>query len=111
MADRNNNKTSHWLGRIQVPELLALLGLILYTIQALVYAHLLLPNLDEGSYLYKGYLLAEGVYKPFQPYGFWINKMYLSFFIWGWVQALFAPGLLAPRYAAVFLSLYRGYLI
>ncbi len=105
MADRNNNKTSHWLGRIQVPELLALLGLILYTIQALVYAHLLLPNLDEGSYLYKGYLLAEGVYKPFQPYGFWINKMYLSFFIWGWVQALFAPGLLAPRYAAVFLSL------
>jgi hypothetical protein len=64
-----------------------------------------LPNLDEGSYLYKGYLLAEGVYKPFQPYGFWINKMYLSFFIWGWVQELFMPGLLAPRYAAVFLSI------
>ena len=30
--------------------------------------------------------------------------MYLSFFIWGWVQAVFAPGLLAPRYVAVFLS-------
>jgi hypothetical protein len=89
---------------IQLPELLALLGVILYLVQAIVYAHIRLPNLDEGSYLYKGYLLATGVYKPFQPYGFWINKMYLSFFIWGWVQAVFAPGLVAPRYFAVFLS-------
>jgi hypothetical protein len=48
--------------------------------------------------------LATGVYKPFQPYGFWINKMYLSFFIWGWVQEVFTPGLLASRYFAVFLS-------
>jgi hypothetical protein len=105
MAICNKNRTAQWLPRIQLPELLALLGLILYLIQAIVYAHILLPNLDEGSYLYKGYLLATGVYKPFQPYGFWINKMYLSFFIWGWVQAVFAPGLLAPRYAAVFLSI------
>jgi hypothetical protein len=104
MNSRNSFLSRQWLTRIQWPELIALLGLILYTIQALVYAHLLLPNLDEGSYLYKGYLLAEGLYKPFQPYGFWINKMYLSFFIWGWVQALFMPGLLAPRYVAVFLS-------
>ena len=104
MNSRNSFLSRQWLTRIQWPELIALLGLILYTIQALVYAHLLLPNLDEGSYLYKGYLLAEGLYKAFQPYGFWINKMYLSFFIWGWVQALFMPGLLAPRYVAVFLS-------
>jgi hypothetical protein len=104
MNSRNSFLSRQWLTRIQWPELIALLGLILYTVQALVYAHLLLPNLDEGSYLYKGYLLAEGLYKPFQPYGFWINKMYLSFFIWGWVQALFMPGLLAPRYVAVFLS-------
>ena len=104
MNSRNSFLSRQWLTRIQWPELIALLGLILYTIQALVYAHLLLPNLDEGSYLYKGYLLAEGLYKAFQPYGFWINKMYLSFFIWGWVQAVFGPGLLAPRYAAVFLS-------
>ena len=104
MNNRNKIFFHQWLTRIQWPELLALLGLILYSVQALVYAHLLLPNLDEGSYLYKGYLLAEGLYKPFQPYGFWINKMYLSFYIWGWVQALFMPGLMAPRYAAVFLG-------
>ena len=100
----DNKNTIKWLARIQIPELLALLGVILYLIQAVVYAHIRLPNLDEGSYLYKGYLLAKGVYTPFQPYGFWLNKMYLSFFIWGWVQSIFAPGLLAPRYAAVFLS-------
>ncbi len=104
MANRSINKAAQWLTRIHLPELIALLGLILYFIQAVVYAHIILPNLDEGSYLYKGYLLATGVYKPFQPYGFWINKMYLSFFIWGWVQAVFSPGLLAPRYFAVFLS-------
>lgn len=106
MNNRNRILSRQWLTRIQWPELLALLGLILYSVQALVYIHLILPNLDEGSYLYKGYLLAVGMYKPFQPYGFWINKMYLSFFIWGWVQSLFMPGLLAPRYAAVFLSVF-----
>ena len=105
MANRNSNKTAGWLTRIQLPEYLALLGVIIYFVQAIVYAHIRLPNLDEGSYLYKGYLLATGLYKPFQPYGFWINKMYLSFFMWGWVQAVFQPGLLAPRYVAVFLSL------
>ena len=104
MAYRINKNTIKWLASIQIPELLALLGVILYLIQAIVYAHIRLPNLDEGSYLYKGYLLAKGVYQPFQPYGLWINKMYLSFFIWGWVQSVFAPGLLAPRYVAVFLS-------
>jgi len=102
LANRSSKRAIQWLTGIQLPELLALLGVILYLVQAVVYAHIRLPNLDEGSYLYKGYLLATGVYKPFQPYGFWINKMYLSFFIWGWVQVVFAPGLLAPRYIAVF---------
>ena len=104
MANKKSIKAIQWLTRIQVPELLALLGVILYLVQSVIYAHIRLPNLDEGSYLYKGYLLATGASKPFQPYGFWMNKMYLSFFIWGWVQAVFAPGLLAPRYVAVFLS-------
>jgi hypothetical protein len=104
MANRENNRSILRLARTHLPELLAMLGGILYLIEAIIYAHIRLPNLDEGSYLYKGYLLATGVYQPFQPYGFWINKMYLSFFIWGWVQAVFAPGLLAPRSIAVLLS-------
>ena len=104
MVNRNRINPTRWLSGIHLPELLALLGVVIYLVQAVVYAHIRLPNLDEGSYLYKGYLLATGVNKPFEPYGLWINKMYLSFFIWGWVQIVFAPGLLAPRYFAVFLS-------
>ena len=104
MANNSSKRISRWLNGIHLPELLALLGAVIYLVQAVLYAHIRLPNLDEGSYLYKGYLLATGAYKPFQPYGLWINKMYLSFFFWGWVQALFAPGLLVPRYFAVFLS-------
>lgn len=104
MTEKSNTRTSHLHNSLPLPELIALLGAILYLIQAVIFAHIRLPNLDEGSYLYKGYLLAKGVYTPFQPYGLWINKMYLSFFIWGWVQELFGPGLLAPRIFAVFLS-------
>jgi hypothetical protein len=105
MAKQKFSALIERLGEKRTPELLALLGAILYLGQAIVYLHLRLPNLDEGSYLYKGYLLARGLYQPFQAYGFWINKMYLSFFAWGWVQSVFGPGLLAPRWVAVFLSL------
>jgi len=105
MANNNCVGTTKLIGRIPIPELIALLGVILYFIQAVIFAHIRLPNLDEGSYLYKGYLLAKGVYTPFQPYGLWINKMYLSFFIWGWIQSLFGAGLLASRYFAVFLGI------
>jgi hypothetical protein len=104
MLEKGRGKPNLTLGRLLTPELVAILGAIIFLIQAVIFAHIRLPNLDEGSYLYKGYLLARGVYTPFQPYGFWINKMYLSFFIWGWLQELFAPGLLAPRYFAVLLS-------
>jgi hypothetical protein len=90
--------------KIPLPEIIAGAGALLFIIQAIIFAHIQLPNLDEGAYLYKGYLFAKGIYVPFQPYGFWTNKMYLGFYIWGWVQELFKPGLLAPRYFAVFLS-------
>jgi hypothetical protein len=87
-----------------LPALLAVLGGILYLAQAIYYAQVNLPNLDEGSYLYKGYLFAEGVYRPFQEYGFWVNKMPLSFLIWGWALKLFEPSLLTARIFAVLFS-------
>lgn len=97
---------SNTLGRIKkcLPTLLAVLGGILYLAQAIYYAQVSLPNLDEGSYLYKGYLFAEGAYRPFQEYGFWVNKMPLSFLIWGWALKLFGPSLLTARVFAVLLS-------
>lgn len=92
------------LNRIKyLPEILAIAGICIYFAQAIIYALHQLPNLDEGAYLFKGYQFATGNYQPFQPYGFWTNKMYLSFLIWGWIQELFSPGLLAPRlFASLF---------
>jgi len=81
---------------------IALLGLIYYAAQSVLFAHTTISNLDEGGYLYKGLLFAEGVYRPFQPYGFWTNKMPLAFLIPGYVQVIFGAGLRTGRYLAVF---------
>jgi hypothetical protein len=74
---------------------------VLFLGQALVYIHQLPATLDEGNYLYKGYLFVTGVLQPFQPYGVWTNKMPFAFLIPGAAQALFAPGLLTGRYFAI----------
>ncbi|MDR3575597.1 MAG: hypothetical protein P4L50_17190 [Anaerolineaceae bacterium] len=83
----------------------AVLGLVLYGVQSFVYSHQIESTIDEGNYLYKGYLFATGVYRPFQPYGPWTNKMPLSFLIPGWVEAVFGPGIRTGRYFAIFLGL------
>jgi 4-amino-4-deoxy-L-arabinose transferase-like glycosyltransferase len=94
------------LQRFQLPSwapgLLAAIGLLVYLLQALWFAHTSIPNLDEGAYLYKGYLFASGRYEPFEPYGPQTNKAPLAFLIPGYVQLLFGPGLGTGRYLAVF---------
>lgn len=87
------------------PELLAILGVLLYLIQALHYAYTTIPGLDEGSYLFKGYLYLHGVYKPFEPYGPLTNKAPLAFLIPGLAQYVFGPGLRTGRFFAIFLGL------
>ena len=87
-----------------VAEILAGLGVLLYVLQSSLYIHQIIPTLDEGGYLYKGYLFATGVYKPYQDFGPLTNKMPLSFLIPGWVQAVFGPGLRSGRYFAIFLG-------
>lgn len=89
----------------KTPLILALIAGIVYLIQAIYYALYQIPIMDEGAYLYKGYQYILGNYSPFQPYGFWTNKMYLPFYLYGWIQKLFSPGLLAPRLFAIFLGL------
>lgn len=97
-----------------IPEIVAVLGAAIYLFQAIYNAQFQLPNLDEGAYLFKGYHFALNNFQPFQVNGFWTNKMYLGFFIWGWIQVLFAPGLLAPRIFAIlfgFLSLLGTWIV
>lgn len=81
-----------------LPILLSTLGLCAYFGQAWVYTHQLESNLDEGAYLYKGYLFVTGQYKIYQAYGPWSNHMPLSFLIPGYIQLVFGPGLDTGRY-------------
>lgn len=88
-----------------MPQVLAFLGALLYLIQAWNYAHTTIPGLDEGSYLFKGYLYLNGIYKPFEPYGPLTNKAPFAFLIPGIAQYIFGPGLRTGRYFAIFLGL------
>ena len=60
--------------------------------------------LDEGLYLYKGFLYASGRYWPFQDFGPWTNHMPLAFLIPGWIQRLVEPGLRTGRLYALALA-------
>lgn len=79
-------------------NILSVIGGIIYLVQSWVYIHTLDSLLDEGNYLYKGYLFATGQYRPFQPYGPWTNKTPLAFLIPGYIQSWFGPGLRTGRY-------------
>ncbi len=82
--------------------LILIVGIGIYLVRSLHYAYTLNSILDEGAYLYKGYLFAQGVYKPFQDYGPWTNKAPLAFLIPGYIQLWFGPGLLVGRYFSIF---------
>lgn len=86
-------------------EMIAVLGLILYTVQSWYFVHSLDSIGDEGSYLYKGYMFARGDYYPFQEYTFWTNKAPLAFLIPGYIQLWFGPGLREARYFAMLVSI------
>lgn len=87
------------------PVLLAVLGALLYLIQAVIYAYTTVTSLDEGSYLLKGNLYLHGVYEPFEPYGPLTNKAPFAFLIPGLAQFLFGPGLRTGRFFSIFLGL------
>lgn len=106
-VERGEN--SHLLSRFSVPHLLAyalaLTGAAYFLTRLLYFADVNRSILDEGLYLYKGFLYASGRYFPFQDYGPVTNQMPLSFLIPGWVQALFGPGLRTGRMYAIGLAL------
>jgi hypothetical protein len=88
------------------PHVAALAGGITYILSALQIARTKTSFLDEGLYLYKGYLFATGQQTPFADYGVLTNHSILSFLIPGYVQKWFGPGLDTGRYFMIFLSLF-----
>lgn len=83
----------------------ALAAGLMFLLQAVTYARFLDSGLDEGNYLYKGWLFVRGVYAPFQPFGPSTNKMPLAFLIPGAAQAILGPGLRTGRGFAILLAL------
>ncbi|MEX2161902.1 MAG: glycosyltransferase family 39 protein [Anaerolineales bacterium] len=88
-----------------LPDLLSLLGGLIYAIQTLVYVATSRGMLDEGLYLIKGWYFATGQYAPFQDYGLLTNHMPLAFLIPGTVLKIFGANLLIGRLYAVVLGL------
>ena len=70
-------------------------------VQALGYARTPASSLDEGAYLYKGYLFATGQYRPFELNGPQTNKSPLAFLIPGFAELIFGSGLRTGRMLAV----------
>ena len=89
-----------------LPIVLAVAGFFAYVLRAVEIARTKTSFLDEGLYLYKGYLFATGQQIPFADYGVWTNHAILSFLIPGYVQKWFGPGLETGRYFMIFLSLF-----
>jgi hypothetical protein len=89
-----------------LPAVLAIAGFFAYILRAVEIARTKTSFLDEGLYLYKGYLFATGQQIPFADYGVWTNHAILSFLIPGYVQKWFGPGLETGRYFMIFLSLF-----
>jgi hypothetical protein len=87
-----------------LPGILAIAGFITYILQAINIAHTKTSFLDEGLYVYKGWLFATGKYVPFQEYGLWTNHAVLSFLIPGYIQKWFGPGLDVARYFMIILA-------
>ena len=88
-----------------LPDALAAVGGIVFLAHLLYYAHTQFSVIDEGLYLFKGFLFASGRYTPFQDYGPLTNQMPFAFYLPGLVQVVFGPGLRAGRYFAVFLAM------
>src|SRR5215216_1056735 len=89
-----------------LPVFLTIAGFVAYLLRAVQIARTKTSFLDEGLYLYKGYLFANGLQIPFADYGVWTNHAIFSFLIPGYIQKWFGPGLETGRYFMIFLSLF-----
>jgi len=99
-------KIQAWLREHSIlVEGFSLAGILFYSFELWRFAHIQYSVLDEGLYLYKGLLFVTGKYAPFQAYGTWTNQMPLAFFIPGWVEMIFGPGLRTGRIFAFALGL------
>ena len=102
---RKNFRLRVLFSNSRLAYLIAFLGGCAYLAQSMIYAFAQRAVLDEGAYLYQGYLFATGVYHPFQDYGPYMYNGPISYLILGYIQTWFGAGLRTGRYFALFLGL------
>lgn len=88
-----------------MPVVLGVAGMGVYLVLSWGHAHGQVSVIDEGLYLFKGYLFTTGEYTPFQDYGPLTNHMPLSFLIPGYIQRLFGAGIRTGRMLAIVLGM------
>jgi len=98
--------TAFFRERPFLADFLSLAGIFVYAGVMWHFAHVQFSVVDEGLYLYKGWLLASGAYIPFQDNGLWMNQMPLSYLIPGGVQMFFGPGLVTGRMFSFVLGIF-----
>ncbi len=86
-----------WSSKAVIALIFALLGAAVYLALSIHFANTQRSTIDEGLYLYKGYLFAKGVYHPYQEYGLRTEYSPLSYLIPGYIQLWFGPSLLTGR--------------
>ena len=89
-----------------MPTIVSLTGGVVYILQALHIARTKTSFLDEGMYLYKGWLFLTGQQVPYAAFGVQTNHSILSYLIPGLSQVWFGRGLDTGRYFMIFLSLF-----
>jgi len=80
---------------------LALMGAAVCLAFSIHFANTQRSTIDEGLFLYKGYLFATDAYHPFQDYGPRTQYGPLSYLIPGYIQLWFGPGLRTGRTFAI----------
>lgn len=94
-----------WGTKAGLALLLALLGAAVYLAFSIHFANTQRSTIDEGLYLYKGYLFARDIYHPYQDYGPRTEYSPLSYLIPGYIQLWFGPGLRTGRTFAVIIGI------
>jgi len=101
VAKTPKSRIRFWGSRAGLALAAALLGAAVYLALSIHFANTQRATIDEGLYLYKGYLFAKDIYHPYQDYGPRTEYSPLSYLIPGYIQLWFGPGLRTGRIFAI----------
>jgi len=88
-----------------IADFAAIAGVLIYLLFSIHFASTQRSTIDEGLFLYKGYLFATGAYHPFQDYGPRTSYGPLSYLVPGYIQLWFGPGLLTGRIFTIIIGI------